>query len=472
MSLGKLYFIGICGTAMGNAALMMRARGWQVRGSDSQVYPPMSDVLRSAGVLIDEGYDTAHWNMEVPDLVVVGNAVGRGNAQIEYLLEHAEIPRISLPALLEQSLLRERRTLVVAGTHGKTTTTSLAAWWLQQAGEQPGYLIGGVPQDLPGGWEIGREYGPFVIEGDEYDTAFFDKRSKFIHYCPKGIILNNLEFDHADIFRDLQDIQRSFKHLLRILPNSGFVVTNGDDAALESLFPISWGRVVRVGTGAHNEVRITVFEEEESGARFRYTVDGLESPDIHWKLPGIYNVRNLLMAWVGTRLLTNKPLAYDSQIHRIEQFRGVKRRQDLLGTRDNWLFLEDFGHHPTAIRLALESFRSRYPGRRLYALFEPRSNTMRTAVLQESLTEALALADFAGIAPVHRAELLDSQNRLNTEEVAGILKQRGVESIAFTDYGQIEHVMRQRIQNETAPSLMVFFTNGAFEGIPRRIAAG
>ncbi len=471
MSLGKLHFIGICGTAMGNTALMMRAKGWNISGSDTQVYPPMSDVLRAGGVHIEEGYAERHLIDHAPDLVVVGNAVGRGNPEVEYLLEHPEIHRISLPALLGQFLLRERRTLVVAGTHGKTTTTSLAAWWLREAGEEPGYLIGGIPQDLPEGWQVGREQGPFVIEGDEYDSAFFDKRSKFVHYCPRGIILNNLEFDHADIFRDLTDIQRSVQHLLRILPKSGFVVTNGDDENLESLFPISWGEVIRVGMGEHNHLRITDFSEDQDGVRFRYAYDGVESPVIQWRLPGIYNVRNLLMSWAGARLLTGKSPAYDALLQRAGLFRGVKRRQDVLGSKDNWLFLEDFGHHPTAVRMALESFRNRYPQRRLYAMFEPRSNTMRTSILQDALVDALSVSDYAGIAPVHRATLLTEETRLNTRAVAGRLCDRGVTANAFDDYVELERALADLVKHETKPAVMVFFTNGSFEGVPRRIAA-
>jgi UDP-N-acetylmuramate: L-alanyl-gamma-D-glutamyl-meso-diaminopimelate ligase len=472
MSLGKLHFIGICGTAMGNTALMMRAKGWSISGSDSHVYPPMSDVLRAADVRINEGYAVEHLVANAPDIVVVGNAVGRGNPEVEYLLEHPEIRRISLPALLGEYLLRERHTLVVAGTHGKTTTTSLAAWWLREAGEEPGYLIGGVPQDLPEGWQIGRDHGPFVIEGDEYDSAFFDKRSKFVHYCPRGIILNNLEFDHADIFRDLSDIQRSVSHLLRILPNSGFVVTNGDDENLESLFPVAWGRVVRVGVGAHNDLRITDFSESQDGVSFRFLYDGVESPVIHWRLPGIYNVRNLLMAWAGSRLLTGKSPAYDVLLQKAGQFRGVKRRQDVLGSNDNWLFMEDFGHHPTAIYMALESFRNRYPKRRLYAMFEPRSNTMRTSVLQDALVDALSVADYAGIAPVHRAAMLKDECRLDTHAVVSKLRGMGIDASAFDDFTELEIRLKDLVRNEKEPAVMIFFTNGSFEGIPRRIAAG
>lgn len=456
---------------MGNVALMMRSQGWAVSGSDTSVYPPMSTVLQDAGIQLLEGYREQNLVDVQPDLVVVGNAVGRGNPEVEYLLEHPEIERISLPALLNQHLLRYRKTLVVAGTHGKTTTTALAAALLEREGHTPGYLIGGIPQDLSSGWNPGVDQGLFVIEGDEYDTAFFDKRSKFIHYNPYGIILNNLEFDHADIFRDLADIQRSFRHFLRILPNSGFVVTNGDDPALESLFPIPWGRIVRVGVGEHNDLRIHDFRDHEDRAVFRFSWQGQTSPEIYWHLPGIYNTRNLLMAWVGTRLLTERSPAYDSCIRIVDSLKGVKRRQDILGEKGNWLFIEDFGHHPTAIRLAIESFRSRYPKRRIYALFEPRSNTARTRVFQETLEEGLKLADYAGIAPVHRSSLLREDERLNTAYLAENLCKLGCQAQAFDEYPFMENTLQSLIDAEQQEALMIFFTNGSFEGLPRRLAA-
>lgn len=465
----KLFFIGICGTAMGNVALMMRDQGWEVSGSDSRVYPPMSTVLSEAGISLWEGYSEENLIRMNPDLVVVGNAVGRGNPEVEYLLEHRHIERVSLPELLSDELLRHRRTLVVAGTHGKTTTTSLAAALLEREGENPGYLIGGVPQDLSSGWNPGVEEGYFIIEGDEYDTAFFDKRSKFIHYRPQGIILNNLEFDHADIFRDLPDIERSFRHLLRILPNSGFVVTNGDDPVLEGLFPIEWGDVIRVGVGERNDLRICDFTEESGGVCFRLNWRGEQSPEIRWKLPGLYNVRNVAMAWAGTRLLKGTSPAYSPEIHRIEQFHGVKRRQDFLGEKENWIFLEDFGHHPTALRLALESFRNRYPDRSLYAMLEPRSNTLRTKIFQQELTESLKLADYVGLAPVHRAVLLESHDRLNIGQLAESLCFLNVKAQAFESYEVMEATLKSLIQTEKNPALMVFFSNGAFDSLPGRI---
>ena len=262
----RVFFIGICGTAMGNAAVLLKKMGHEVAGSDFGIYPPMCDVLKDSGISLVEGFaeeDMLTWK---PDQVVVGNSVSRGNPQVEYLLKEREIPFISLPQLIGEDLIGNRSSIVVAGTHGKTTTTSLTAFILKAMGVNPGYLIGGVPLDLPAGNELGDFSAPFVIEGDEYDSAFFDKRSKFIHYRPRVLILNNLEFDHGDIFRDLEDVTRSFSHLLRIVPSNGFVLRNGDDPNLLALPEAQWTKVYSVGIDPSNDLMIEGFNEDQSGA--------------------------------------------------------------------------------------------------------------------------------------------------------------------------------------------------------------
>src|SRR6187551_2309220 len=256
-----IYFMGICGTAMGNAALLARSAGHEVLGADAGVYPPMSTVLASAGITLHEGYDPVRLEKLKPDLVVIGNAMSRGNPEVEWLLDTRAIAFTSLPALLADLVLKGRKNIVIAGTHGKTTTTALTAFLLRENGRDPGFLIGGVPQDPPMGSHLGKVEDSFVIEGDEYDSAFFDKRSKFIHYAPHIAVLNNLEFDHADIFRDLADVQRTFRHLTRIVPRNGFVVMNGDDTNLRALGALNWTQVVRVGTGPGNDARIVGFVE-------------------------------------------------------------------------------------------------------------------------------------------------------------------------------------------------------------------
>src|SRR3954463_1959909 len=298
----KIYFMGVCGTAMGNAALLARASGHEVLGADTGVYPPMSTVLAEAGIALHEGYDAKRLEQLAPDLVVIGNAMSRGNPEVEWLLESRAFTFTSLPAMLHDLIMKTRRNIVVCGTHGKTTTTSLAAFLLRAQGRDPGFLIGGVPQDPPMGSHLGSEPDPFVIEGDEYDSAFFDKRSKFIHYAPHIAVLNNLEFDHADIFRDLADVQRTFSHLMRIVPRNGCIVLNSDDANLRALGPAAWTRVVKVGTGEANDVRITNFSEGPAGVTFTLSWRGEEPAPVKWTQPGIFNARNAAMAAVAAAL--------------------------------------------------------------------------------------------------------------------------------------------------------------------------
>src|SRR4051812_43459621 len=288
----RVYFMGICGTAMGNAALLARAAGHEVLGADTGVYPPMSTVLANAGITLHEGYDVARLEKLAPELVVIGNAMSRGNPEVEWLLEARAVPFTSLPAMLHDFVLKRRRNLVICGTHGKTTTTALTAFLLRESGRDPGFLIGGVPLDPPVGSHLGAATDPFVIEGDEYDSAFFDKRSKFIHYAPHIAVLNNLEFDHADIFRDLADVQRTFTHLVRIVPRNGFVVMNGDDPNLRVLGAMSWTRVIRVGVESDNDVQIENFTDSSAGAEFGLRWRGQPWANVKWSLSGLFNARN------------------------------------------------------------------------------------------------------------------------------------------------------------------------------------
>ena len=474
----RIYFLGIAGTAMGNAALLLRAAGHDVSGADAGVYPPMSDVLARAGIPYFEGYDAARLQRHAPDLVVVGNAMSRGNPEVEWLLESRAIPFRSLPGILHDHVLARRRNIVVAGTHGKTTTTSLTAFLLRANGRDPGFLIGGVPQDPPVGTHLGTEADPFVIEGDEYDSAFFDKRSKFIHYAPHVAVLNNLEFDHADIFRDLQDIQRTFSHLLRIVPRNGCVVWNADDANLAVLLPVAWTRIIGVGTGGDSpragvSTGIHDFREGPEGARFRLTWEGRPWGEVMWSLPGFFNARNAAMAATaaGLALYPENPTQLD--LAPLAQFRGVRRRQELLVDRPELVVIEDFGHHPTAIRETVQSLRARFPGRTITAAFEPRSNTARTNVLQAAFLDALAAADEIVLGAVNRADKLRSGERFDTAAVAADLEVRGRAARACASSDEVLAALEAVAGRATAatPRLVVLFSNGSFDGVIARFAA-
>ncbi len=472
----KVYFMGIGGTAMGNAALLARAAGHEVHGADLGVYPPMSTVLAGAGIAVQNGYDPARLERLRPDLVVVGNAMSRGNPEVEWLLDTRKIPMTSLPAMLHDLVLKTRRNVVVCGTHGKTTTTALAAFLLRESGRDPGYLIGGVPQDPPEGSHLGAPGEPFVIEGDEYDSAFFDKRSKFIHYAPRVAVLNNLEFDHADIFRDLADVQRTFSHLTRIVPRSGFVVMNGDDPNLAALGPLPWTQVFRVGLADGCDLRITGFSESPSGSSFSLVWRGAEWARVAWALPGLYNARNAAMAAAAAVLATQSVPAAGGlpalSLESLARFRGVKRRQEIRASRPPLTVVEDFGHHPTAIGETLRSFRARFPGAKLAAVFEPRSNTSRTRALQDDFRASLALADEVYLGAVSRPDKLDARDRFDTGEVCRQLNAAGVLAQGFTT----SEALLEKLLSDTMPPgpqarVVVFFSNGSFDGIIDRFAS-
>jgi UDP-N-acetylmuramate: L-alanyl-gamma-D-glutamyl-meso-diaminopimelate ligase len=467
----RLYFMGVCGTAMGNAALLARAAGHDVSGSDKGVYPPMSTVLREAGVEVLEGYDPERLKTLAPDLVVIGNAMTRGNPEVEWLLETRQFRFTSLPAVLSDLVLASRRNIVVAGTHGKTTTTTLAAYLLKENGMDPGYLVGGVPRDLPSGNHLGSPDAPFVIEGDEYDSAFFDKRSKFIHYAPHIALINNLEFDHADIFRDLADVQRTFSHFVRIVPRNGYVVVNGEDANIRGLGPMGWTRVVRVGTEAGNDARIVDFKETQAGSSFGLEWRGKPWARVQWALSGIYNARNAAMAAVAAGLSLGGEDPVRLSLGALSQFKGVRRRQEVLVASRTLTVIEDFGHHPTAISETLRAVRMRYPGTLVSAVFEPRSNTARVRTLQAGFERALSHADEVYIGAVNRADSLRPEERFDGEAVAENLEAQGLHARQFkTNADLYDSLAREALAPVAQGRVVVFFTNGSFDGIIPRFA--
>jgi UDP-N-acetylmuramate: L-alanyl-gamma-D-glutamyl-meso-diaminopimelate ligase len=468
----KLYFMGVCGTAMGNAALLARAAGYEVEGSDAGIYPPMSDVLADAGVRVHEGYDPARLASNSPDMVVIGNAMMRGNPEVEWLLDARAFPFTSLPAMLHDQVLCHRRNVVITGTHGKTTTTAMAAFLLRENGRDPGYLIGGVPQDPPTGSHLGSLKDPFVIEGDEYDSAFFDKRSKFIHYAPNVAVFNNLEFDHADIFRDLADVQRSFVHFSKLIPRSGFAVVNGDDSNLRVLGSMPWTQVIRVGTEEGNDARIIDCVDTPTGSSFGLQWRGTPWARVQWSLSGIYNARNAAMAAVSAGLAIGGDSPTGIALDSLSRFRGVRRRQEVLASVKGLTVVEDFGHHPTAISETLRSFRSRFPGSVLTAVFEPRSNTARVRILQAGFERALSHADDVYLGAVSRAGALREEERFDAEAVAENLEAQGINARQFESNG----ALYDALSSDTLPAgvhkrVVVFFTNGSFDGIIGRYAA-
>ena len=388
-----LHILGVCGTFMGGLALIARALGHRVSGSDANVYPPMSTQLAEAGIELMEGYATEHLD-PAPDLVVVGNAMTRGLPAVEHLLD-AGLPYVSGPQWLAEHALGGRHVLAVAGTHGKTTTASMLAWVLADAGLEPGFLIGGVAHDLGISARLGAGRC-FVVEADEYDTAFFDKRSKFVHYRPRTLVINNLEFDHADIFESLRDIQRQFHHLVRTVPGSGLIVHPSADEAVSQVLAMGcWSRSESTALAPHGAAPAgTAHWQAEllaaDGSAFRLLRGGAEAARVRWSQIGLHNVANALSAIAAAADAGVEPAAAAASLAR---FAGVRRRMELRGTVAGVRVYDDFAHHPTAIASTLQGLRRQIGGARILAVVEPRSNTMRMGVHGAALAASLADAD-------------------------------------------------------------------------------
>nr|MDQ6940876.1 UDP-N-acetylmuramate:L-alanyl-gamma-D-glutamyl-meso-diaminopimelate ligase [Verrucomicrobiota bacterium] len=402
----RFHFLGICGTAMGAVAAALRDRGFTVTGSDENVYPPMSTFLERRGVILNKGFRAENIPDDA-DIVVIGNAMKRGNPEVEAVLNR-KLHYVSLPEILRNEFLRGRHNLVVAGTHGKTTTTALLTWIMHVGGFDPSYMIGGIPKNLGQG-ALFNDSKYFVIEGDEYDSAFFDKRSKFVHYLPELLIVNNIEFDHADIFRDLDHVKTSFRHVIRIVPQNGMVLLNGDDPNCLEVAKESSAPIVEIGFSENCAEKIRDVSYSESGSKF-----SLGEEEFEVALIGEFNVRNAAMAISAARFYG---ASWEKIREGLTSFKGIARRQEIRGEAGGVKVIDDFGHHPTAIAQTLTALRHRFPGCRLWAVFEPRSNTTRRAVFQQQLPDALKLADGVFISQVARLDQLPEGERLNPEAV-------------------------------------------------------
>jgi len=440
---------------MGSVAAALRERGFKVTGSDENVYPPMSLFLEKKGVALKEGYRAENIPTDA-DVVVIGNAMKRGNPEVEAVLSR-KLLYLSLPEVLKNYFLRGRHNLVVTGTHGKTTTTALLTWIMEKAGRKPGYLIGGLPKNLGQGARLNdSEY--FVIEGDEYDTAFFDKRSKFIHYLPELLIVNNIEFDHADIFNDLEEIKLSFERLLNIVPQNGMVLLNGDDANCVEVAKDCLAQMIEVGFSKNCAQRIRDLAYSSDGSSFRLGEETFEIP-----LIGEFNVRNAAMAATAARFYDVPKAKIDSAF---KSFSGIARRQEVRGEARGVKVIDDFGHHPTAIAHTLQALRHRYPGHRLWAVFEPRSNTTRRAVFQQQLPDALKLADGVFIAEITKLEQIPEEERLDPVAVVDAIADAGrpafYEKNADAIVDRIVPMLRTK-------DIVTVFSNGGFDNIHEKL---
>jgi UDP-N-acetylmuramate: L-alanyl-gamma-D-glutamyl-meso-diaminopimelate ligase len=440
---------------MGAVAAGMRERGFRVTGQDDNVYPPMSTFLEEKGIGITKGFDPADIPADA-DLVVIGNAMTRGKPAVEAVLNR-KLYYLSLPETLKQFFLRGRHNLVVTGTHGKTTTTSLLAWIFEYAGLEPGWLIGGIPANLGTGCCL-RESKYFVIEGDEYDTAFFDKRSKFVHYLPELVIVNNIEFDHADIFRDLDDIKTSFRRLLNIVPSEGMVLLNADDPNCIDVARTCPAPIVEVGFSPNAANQIRNVDHNAEGASFDLFGERFEVP-----LLGDFNIRNAAMAASAAHFY-NVPISKIQEA--LRSFAGIKRRQEVRGIVNGITVIDDFGHHPTAIRETLAGLRRRYAGARLWAIFEPRSNTTRRSVFQQSLPEAFVDADGVFIAQIARLEQIPESERLKPDQVVADIAATGKPAFYEPTASSIVERLKPLVADG---DVVVVFSNGGFDGIHEKL---
>jgi len=446
---------------MGAVAVAMKEQGWIVSGSDNQAYPPMSDFLVSRGIEVCSGYRPENLPSE-DALIVVGNAISRGNPEVEAVLNR-KLNYASLPEVLRAHFLRGRHNIVISGTHGKTTTTSMTAWILEYAEKNPSYLIGGLPANLGQGACLrdAKTSRHFVIEGDEYDTAFFDKRSKFLHYLPELLVVNNIEFDHADIFENLEAIKLSFRRLLNIVPSEGMVLLNGDDPNCIDVARNCPAPIVEVGFSENAGNRILHPWQKEGHCGFELFGEKFDLP-----MSGEHNLRNAAMAVCAAHFYgISTPVIRAALL----QFKGIKRRQEVRGVVNGVTIIDDFGHHPTAIRQTLEGLAQRYAGSRLWALFEPRSNTTRRAIFQHDLPAAFAAAHGVIIGEVNRATELAPEDRLDTTRLVADLQKAGHPAFHEASADTIVEKLRPQLQ---PGDVLVVLSNGAFDGLHGKLLAG
>lgn len=448
---GHIHILGICGTFMGGIALLAREQGFRVTGSDANVYPPMSTQLEAAGITLMEGYEAAHLQ-PAPDCVVVGNAMTRGNPAVEYMLDTG-LNYTSGPQWLAENLLHGKWVLAASGTHGKTTTSSMLAWILEYAGMAPGFLIGGVPADFGLSARSG-DTDFFVVEADEYDTAFFDKRSKFVHYRPRTLVINNLEFDHADIFPDLAAIQRQFHHLIRTVPAQGMIVHPQSVPAIdETLAQGCWSGVCSTSIAGSGNWNATLLEPD--GSAFDVSAAGGDVVTVRWSHCGLHNVENALAAMAAAHHVGVLPAV---AAEALAEFRGVKRRLELLGEVAGVAVYDDFAHHPTAIATTLQGLRARSDEGRLIALIEPRSNTMRMGEHRSRLAESTNQADrvywFQPSGMAWSLEDVVTESRVEAE-LASDIDQLAADVAAIAEPGD----------------QVVIMSNGGFGGIHNKVLA-
>ena len=457
-----IYLIGICGTAMASLAGMLKQRGFQVSGSDAAAYPPMSDFLQSLTIPVCQPFGETNLQPR-PDLAIVGNAISRGNVELECVLDQ-DIPLQSLPQVLHDEFLLNKERLVVAGTHGKTTTSSMLAWIFQHAGRAPSFLIGGIPENFGSSFALGsgRE---FILEGDEYDTAFFDKGPKFLHYFPHAAILTAVEYDHADIYRNLDEVKTAFKRLVNLVPRRGLLIAWDGHANVDECVSRAFCRVQRYGLQESSAWRIVDIDSMPTATRWRVLRNGTPFSDFEFPLAGEYNVLN---ATAAAAMAANYGISKEAIAGALRSFRSVKRRLEVKAEVHGVTIIDDFAHHPTAVAETLKAVRGRYVGRRLWAVLEPRSNTLRRKVFQHELAQSLSLADEIVLADVFKSEAIPEHERLDPAAVVAELNSAGRPACLLSNADAIVDAIVPQLR---PGDVVAILSNGGFGGIYEKLPA-
>ncbi len=458
-----IHMIGIGGSAMSPLAGMLRERGYRVTGSDAGVYPPSSTFLESLGIAYETLFDAAHLT-PAPDLIVVGNAISRGNVEVEEMLDR-KLAHRSLPEILEEEFLPGKHSIVVSGTHGKTTTTAMLAWLFEVAGRHPNFLVGGIAENFGASYQLaaGEE---FILEGDEYDSAYWDKAAKFFHYQPDDLIITSLEFDHADIYADFEAYQLAFRRLVNLVPRRGSIVVWGDSEAGEALHEVTqkaFCPVIRYGFEKGNEWIATNVNSSGDGMTFSLAHKGEHFGNFKLAATGHHNVLNAIAALIVAH---GRGIGIPALQQALQTFRSVRRRMDVKGEVDGVLVVDDFAHHPTAIRATIQAARLRWPNRGLWAVLEPRSNSMRRKTFQDTLPESLALADHVVLGSVHRAGQLNEEMRLDPDTVATTVHALGKDAVVLPGADAIAEFL---VAEAKSGDLILVMSNGSFDGLCEKL---
>ena len=456
----NIFLIAICGTAMGSLAAMLKNRGYHVSGSDEHVYPPMSTFLKSQGIKIYQGFDEVHLE-PAPDLVIIGNAMSRGNPEVEAVLER-KIPYTSSADALKRFFIQGKRSIVVSGTHGKTTTSSLIAWILESAGKDPGFMIGGIPKNFNQGFKVS-DSDLFVVEGDEYDTAFFDKAAKFFHYLPETIIINNIEFDHADIYDNLDQIKLAFRRLVNLIPRNGLFLANIEDSNVMELVPAAFSTVQTFGLKPDAYWCANNIKFYEDHTCFDIIKEGKLFTTVSVHLSGYHNIR-IILAAAGAAFF------YGTTAEQIKQalssFQNIVKRLEVKAVINDITIYDDFAHHPSKVKSTINGLRCRFPNRKIWAVFEPRTSTSKRKIMEDDYAAAFDDADTTIIAPLYLPQKVNAEERLSVESLIEKINQRKKQAYYISS---VEEIVNFLGETAKAGDLILIMSNGGFDNIHKRL---